>query len=535
MNDLFEQRLKSRLQATRLPAAPAHLRTALYELPSTHPRRRSAGPDMRLLALAAAVGLLALAGLTAVIGGGILDRGPFSDDASDLITPTSGWQTLWDLGPDFLLSPEGSGVAVTLPLEATKLAVVIACEGAGSAVASVGSSTGTVVDCSTPPGIGRTEFEVTGGEAVDALVRLDDATLVRLFVEANALPSYPSAPPLPSGIAETPYGTAGADRVAVGTLGSNAQSVIDVAGTPGRGAGDLIPIAVNGAGLSGSRLDLYSAPDGALVTTLADIGAPAFIQGSWVDATHGQVFYEVAKGLGLQSEFHRVGFDGSEDQVMASALAVTGSRQSTLALDDSAYVIESCGLPTGCERIVIDAATLASTTHASTAGEICTLIGVSDGFVVEKVGPTCGGQAVPSGDPGEPAPLAFRIVASRLDGTGERTLAEGDAIGTLVHTDDGAWLLATGDIADAAPGQDPTIELIDVATGEAVPFESDPAEGLGTSIYAQDVRLPPNWILFATDLGDLPGLQNSYRPVPLLINVLTGERIELPNLPHTIS
>ena len=49
-----------------------------------------------------------------------------------------------------------------------------------------------------------------------------------------------------------------------------------------------------------------------------------------------------------------------------------------------------------------------------------------------------------------------------------------------------------------------------------------------------NVRLPAgDWILLAGPVGDTPVLASIGRPVPVLLNVVTGERIELPNLPSS--
>jgi len=48
-----------------------------------------------------------------------------------------------------------------------------------------------------------------------------------------------------------------------------------------------------------------------------------------------------------------------------------------------------------------------------------------------------------------------------------------------------------------------------------------------------DVRMPGGWILLAGGaMGDFPWQRAIDRPVPLLVNVVTGESVELVNLPH---
>jgi hypothetical protein len=527
MTDILEQRIQASFHAARLPGAPLDLRLALQSLPEGRPIRRRGG-HLQTLAFSAALGAMVLAGLGLAVGSAIRDSFTSQPDRG-LFDPTPGWLELADLGGDALVSPAGGGVVVTTPREATLLGVAILCEGLGTAVATVGDVTGDTVQCATPAAEGRTEFAIAGGQQVDVIVRVEDATLVRFQVEANALRTYPSAPPLPADVAETPYAAAGLDKVALGTLGDNTETIIDVAGTPGVPGDGVIPIAVQGSVGEGERLELYEVADGTFIRTLAAVSAPAFIYGSWVDATNDQVFYQVVTAFPASVEFHRVGLDGSDDRIVATDPSPNGSRQATLALDDSVFVVESCGLLGSCERIVVDAATLDAQTYPGPAGDVCELVGVSDGYVVERAGPSCDPSApVPSGDPGAPAPITIRPLVSAFDGTGERALADGDRVGRLIRGETGPRLVAV----TAGDAEDPSIEVIDVVTGETRILPSTPEEDLGRSVWLQDVRLPPDWVLFGSGLGDLPGLQNQVREPPLLINVVTDERIELVNLPH---
>ena len=53
------------------------------------------------------------------------------------------------------------------------------------------------------------------------------------------------------------------------------------------------------------------------------------------------------------------------------------------------------------------------------------------------------------------------------------------------------------------------------------------------SLYPVPVSLPPNWLLLGSQLGEfLDGHLPGDRPVPLLINVVTGETIEMVHLAH---
>ena len=48
-----------------------------------------------------------------------------------------------------------------------------------------------------------------------------------------------------------------------------------------------------------------------------------------------------------------------------------------------------------------------------------------------------------------------------------------------------------------------------------------------------DLRLPAGWVLLGGPLADTPGNRNVGRAIPRLLNLATGELIELVNLPHS--
>ena len=61
----------------------------------------------------------------------------------------------------------------------------------------------------------------------------------------------------------------------------------------------------------------------------------------------------------------------------------------------------------------------------------------------------------------------------------------------------------------------------------------DVAAADGSPLLTADVRLPDGWILLTRGgLGDFPWQRAVDRPVPVLVNLVTDERIELVNLPH---
>ena len=61
----------------------------------------------------------------------------------------------------------------------------------------------------------------------------------------------------------------------------------------------------------------------------------------------------------------------------------------------------------------------------------------------------------------------------------------------------------------------------------------DVAAADGSPLFTTDVRSAAGWILFDPRwLGDFPWQRAVDRPVPILVNLVTDERIELVNLPH---
>jgi hypothetical protein len=50
--------------------------------------------------------------------------------------------------------------------------------------------------------------------------------------------------------------------------------------------------------------------------------------------------------------------------------------------------------------------------------------------------------------------------------------------------------------------------------------------------FVQPIHLPTGWVLIANSLGLSPAFPAQNDGPPILLNVDTGERIELVNLPH---
>jgi hypothetical protein len=60
----------------------------------------------------------------------------------------------------------------------------------------------------------------------------------------------------------------------------------------------------------------------------------------------------------------------------------------------------------------------------------------------------------------------------------------------------------------------------------------DDGDGDVPLTVATDVRLPDGWVMLNAGLGDFPWQRAFDRPIPVIVNLVTGERIELVNLPH---
>ena len=342
---------------------------------------------------------------------------------------------------------------------------------------------------------------------------------VRLVVEADGeiASTYPSAPPMPPAVAAAPYAAPDANVVAFGTVGSNHQTILPMPNArPGMPAGDLLAVAQFDEA-NGGRLDLVSIASGEIVRSLAKAPAPAFIFDSWADATHGQVFYAMATAAAI--EFHRVTVDGTDDTVVATAPRDPAAVTAHLAADDSVFVVEVCAGAKVCTRTIVDGATGAARPIDGPSGPACRILGVVDGTIVEATRPSCSDNG----------PTDVRAVP--LDGSVPKVLIE-DADATVtdafvVPTSEGPKLVLPGAVG---PGGVP-LKALDLTTGKTTSIPQ-PADGT-TPLIPVDVRLPGGWILLTGGgLGDFPWQRAFDRPVPVLVNLVTDERIELVNLPN---
>ena len=440
---------------------------------------------------------------------------------------TAGWSLVSNDGPVLLSSASPkTGARATMPAEATRAGAFVQCKGEGSITVSAGASPPTKVDCPSIPATRRFEYPVSGGEVVQIGVVGDGSRIwARLIVETDATTAttYPSAPTLPAGVASVPYVAPDNNVLAMGTIGSNRQLVLPVQGMrPGMPAGDLASVSVfDETGEPHVDLVLVSVSSGEILRELATVDAPSNIFDSWVDATHDAVFYAVGLESGI--EFHRVATDGSGDRFVATVGADPISFTAELALDDSIFVVESCHATSGCQRTVVDAATGESVVTDREGEPICKIFGIVDGTIIGSRRPVCAQDAqtdvvaVSLAD-GSTTVLAADVVRSTLDGA------------FVVDTDEGGKFVLGGP-AGSVEADGMAWDVLDLATRST--SRIDVAASDGSPLGTADVRLPGGWILLTGGgLGDFPWQRAIDRPVPVLVNLVTDEQIELVNLPH---
>ena len=324
---------------------------------------------------------------------------------------------------------------------------------------------------------------------------------------------------MPAAVASAPYVVSDASVVGFGTIGGSEQRILEMAGAqPGRPAGDLLPVAVSNEAL-GARLDLVSVSSGGVLRTLVAVPAPAFIFDSWADTSRGRIYY----GVGRESavEFRSVAVDGSDDRLLATVARedLTGFT-AELAFDGSAFVVDACHAGSGCARTIVDAQTGTVGTVDRAADPICKILGIVDAEIIGTSRPTCREDGVTS------------VVAVPIDG--ERRVLMDDAPreivdAVIVTTREGVKAVYVGEVA--AGGSAVTVAVLDVATG--VTSHLPPSDvGDPRLVPYPLARLDGLVLLAGGGMGDFPWQKSFDRPVPVLLDVATGERIELVNLPH---
>jgi len=440
--------------------------------------------------------------------------------AFEPIELTPGWSLVSNTGPTLVSTR--TGARVTMPDGATRAGVFVQCQGEGSLSISAPRSPSTEVGCEPGGATRRIEFPAVGGEPLALDAAVDTGRVwVRLIVEADAeiASTYPSAPPLPAAVASVPYVAPDASVVGFGTIGSDRQTILQIAGaTPGQPAGDLLPVAVH-AGGAPAHLDLISISRGTVVRTLATAALPAFIFDSWADATHGAVYYGVAQETG--TVFHRVLVDGSDDRVVATVEPDPSGFTADLSIDDAVFVVDACHPGVGCARTVVDAATGTGERRDRPADPICKILGIVDGLIVGTSRADCSTQSTTA------------LIAAPIEGGPPKVLIDDAPIpeigaGVVISTPEGAMIVYTRSVdRDGIP----SLIVLDVRTGESTDL---PRGTIGDPrLLPYPLRLPAGWLLLAGGLlGDFPWQRAIDRPAPVLVDLVTGERIELVNLPH---
>jgi hypothetical protein len=433
------------------------------------------------------------------------------------IEGTAGWWRLWDVQMDAVDPRTGMGVGIRVADDVTRLALWVECSGADSVELTVvheppspGVNFSATVEC-MPGQPQRNEVEVSAGESVSVSVTPDSAIPVHLYVEADAMPvsNWGAPPELPDALAQVPFMASNGTYVALGQLGASRQALVPIGGAgpvnrPGGEYAALPEMTPNG-----TVLGLYAVLTGERLATLAEHDPGTFISTTWVDAAHEQVLYAVGSPSGL--DVFRVALDGSgQKRIVTSPTSATASL-ATLAFDNSIFITDVCAAQT-CQRTVVDMATLETRqVEFSLDGELCGTAGSADGIVVVRVADACDATG------------PQQIIVTDLDGAELRRLPDPGFV-SLVRTTDGPALLV-GDPAVSG------LSVVQIGDGSSAPLAiNDP-----TLMPVQGVQLPPDWVLLAPfqGIGDFPIHPSLLLGgPPILVNVVSGETIEMGNLPH---
>ncbi|HVM31386.1 MAG TPA: hypothetical protein VM305_11530 [Candidatus Limnocylindrales bacterium] len=435
---------------------------------------------------------------------------------------TDGWWQLWDVQlPEPASTEHGSGAGLRVADDVTRIGIVVECAGeSGLTLTAVREGDGSVADleervsCPTDEPE-RFELSVTAGEIIEVKATPDVQQFVRVYIEADAMPvsTYGPVPDLPAELADVPFSVTNGTYVAMGMLGGSRQTLIPAQGASplNRAAGDYAAV-ITADPMEGSRLELHSVSGRKQPRTLAQHPPGIWIRFASIDLEREQVLYEVDDRRQQQVRLHRVAMDGSGDRVVARISPEEGTMYGSARSGDT-YMLDECQPDGHCVRWLLSLETLEATRHeVDWGGEVCDAIGTADGWLFVRVGAFC--QAFG----------ADEIAAMRLDGTGRRSLPDvGPA--SVVETGRGPQILH-------GAGQPGGLQLMSIETGESRSL------GMADERYSRvsTIDLPTDWILLAPfyGIGDFPAhpmLLTGELP-PLLVNVITGERIELTNLPH---
>jgi hypothetical protein len=431
---------------------------------------------------------------------------------------TPGWFRL-GAGPPTLVTADGpSGARSPTPPMATTAAAWITCTGDAPLTVVFGSTTKTL-DCAADP----TDHLVTPTDGLDELsleLRTTGLVWAAWAIETDSIAIvYPSAPALPPDVAGATWAAGGTAYLTTGTVGSPDQALIPLGPHQAAEArGDLVVVARAGEGRG--LVELVSIPAGRIVRTL--VRATAFIPQAWLDARQEQAIYVLHDEV--RTEFRAVGLDGTDDRRLLRIEALVDgddrvSVAAALSQDDRIFVAEHCRASGRCLRSFVDLETGAVRDVETSSQPMCSIIAVTDGLVIGRSAPGCAGDGAP-----------VTAVAALDGGTALVLEAAAGQGGVLVPTDDGPRLVVA--LEPESDGRQ-TVVAIDVENGDAETiFEMGASPGFLTPV---PVRLPDGYVLLATSLSDDPAQRGFFtRLVPVLVDLGTGTRTELPNLPHSL-
>ncbi len=426
---------------------------------------------------------------------------------------TPGWVEVTS-APPAIASGASTGAAALAPEGSTRLAAWVTCQGPATGTVTLGDQE-RPIDCVNGETV-RLEIPAVGGTRYDASLTTDGTVWARLVLEADRADpiAYPSAPTLPADVAATPWAATGADLLTVGTVGSSTPTTVDVGphlATVARDGLVAVPAMRDG---EPAHLELVAVPEGTIIRTLAT--SSTRIAGAWLDTTNEQVIFVLQYTTGL--EVHRIGLDGSDPHPLfdVPGLDATGELVSVtaeLSLDDAVFVAEACRQDGSCQRTIVDTESHEVRTVDTSDFPMCSILGIDGSTIIGHREAQCGQVE------------DVEIVVADMDGGEGRVLsaAEGHASG-LVRGDTGLVVISSQD--DGA-----TIMAVDVATDTArvlVPAAE------GRFVRPLPVRLPDGWVLLGTSLTEDPAQTLLPRETPILVDVDSGERIDMVNLPHTV-
>ena len=424
--------------------------------------------------------------------------------------PTAGWYAVNDAIPNLVTS--SMSFSVLVPASAATIGVQVRCFGDPVSV-SAGTSAAARIPCDNPGSAIRLESPAQS-DTLEVTVIPDGLTWVQLAAEADRATSAarPTAPPLPPDVAAAGFVESDGQYLAFGRVGSNEQATVYAPrAMPGVAGGDLVGVFVPKAS-DETDLELWSIETASRVRVLASIPGGDNYGQSWVDDTHGHVFYMVYRS-DFTVEWRRVDLDGSDDQIVATAAESFVVSDGLLAIDHSVFVANMCPAEGPCTRVIHDLATDASRS-VEVDGGVCSLIGAVAGTLVGYGGDACTGD------------VRSAIVAQELDGSGTRRLVDSFANARVVQSSSGPLLVAlSGDEGGT------TVSVLSLAGGpprQVVTIEHDGYVEFGLT----SVDLPVgDWFVVGGPLGDTFLNQFNARVQPRLLNIVTGELIDLPNLP----